>query len=135
MGWTYLWTMSSSEWILALLVQVRFSAQYARASGVRASRLPGIGVAVYSHNLPKPIVIQNWPSSDNIVYKVPTAIAYRAGNFRPQSWGLACPPPGKIGPGICVKRLFKLFLDEEFLQKTFERNPDDAPGDIDDVRA
>jgi hypothetical protein len=82
-----------------------------------------------------PTVINNWPGSNNIVNKVPTAIAYRGGNFRPVSWGLECPSPEKIGPGICVKRLFKFFLDKEFLQEISERNPDGAPGDIYDVKA
>jgi hypothetical protein len=104
---------------------------------VGASRLFVVGVAIYSHNPPSrpgPTVVQKWPGSNEFVNKVPTAITYRAGSLRPLSWGLACPKPGEIGPGICVKRLFKFFLDENFLQEMKMRNPDGVPGEIDDVR-
>ena len=78
----------------------------------------------------KPVVIQDWPNFRQraVVNKVPTMLAYRAGHFRIDSWGLSCPPLDELGPGMVVQRLFKNYLNKEFLKTSFKNL------DIDDVK-
>ncbi|OCK89975.1 uncharacterized protein K441DRAFT_581770 [Cenococcum geophilum 1.58] len=80
-------------------------------------------------------VISEWPgSTDRIVKKVPTALYYSAGNRRPKKWGFECPPPGSTEHGMMVKDRFKLYLVEEFFQKTLGGLGDHAPGNFEDVQ-
>jgi hypothetical protein len=81
----------------------------------------------------KPVVIQRWPGSDVLENKVPTRLAYKAGNARPHSWGLACPSLEGVGPAMAVKELFKFYLDKPSLADSFKRNPEGAPGTHHDV--
>jgi hypothetical protein len=66
--------------------------------------------------------------------KVPTALEYRGGDSRVQSWGFGCPPPGDLKPGMVVLDRFKLHLDKEFLEDTFKSQPWLAPGTHENVR-
>ena len=80
-------------------------------------------------------VISEWPGShDIIVKKVPTALYYSAGNRRPKKWGFDCPAPGGTEPGMRVKDRFKLYLVEEFFQKTVGVLGDHAPENYEDVQ-
>ena len=82
------------------------------------------GVAFATRNQPRPMVIQIWPSQpcnnqwrgDN---KVPTALKYIAGISKPRAWGYQCQEPGAPNSGEVVRHCFKLFLDKEFMEKTF----------------
>ena len=80
-------------------------------------------------------VISEWPgSTDRIVKKVPTALYYSAGNRRPKKWGFECPPPGSTEHGTMVRDCFKLYLVEEYFQKTLGSLGDHAPGNFEDVQ-
>jgi hypothetical protein len=82
-----------------------------------------------------PVVIQKWPGTgETVLNKVPTTLTYKAGNGCPRSWGSACPPLGNIGRGMGIIELFKFFLDEKILKELCKDSPEDAPGDIGDVR-
>ncbi|KAI9760223.1 MAG: hypothetical protein M1840_002585 [Geoglossum simile] len=82
----------------------------------------------------QPQFINKWPDTDEIANKVPTAVAYRAGNMANTSWGFGCPPPNKIARSMAVKDLFKLYLDPAVLERVFRDAREYAPGTIDDVR-
>jgi hypothetical protein len=49
--------------------------------------------------------------------KVPTRVAYKAGKSTYQSWGFNCPQPGKVGPAMAVKEMFKFHLGKWFLKE------------------
>src|SRR6266516_317899 len=80
----------------------------------------------------KPVVIQDWPNFRQraLVNKVPTMLAYRAGHFRIDSWGLSCPPLDELRPGMAIIQRFKLFLNDDDLENSFESDI----GTVDDVR-
>ena len=86
---------------------------------------PATGVAICSTNIKlgepiKPVPIQTWPGSDTtgkkVTNKVPTQLAYKAADLRPQSWGFACPSPRELGPMV-VSKLFKFLLDKRSLEE------------------
>jgi hypothetical protein len=80
-----------------------------------------------------PVVIQRWPGTNMLENKVPTRLAYKAGNSRIHSWGFACPSLEDVGPGMGVKELFKFFLDKPTLVECFKKNPKATPGTFRDV--
>ena len=81
-----------------------------------------------------PVVIERWPGSDAIVYKVPTTLSYQAGQSRICSWGSE-PPPWDFGRGMGVVKSFKFFLDKDELERSFrDRTFKYRQPDIDDVR-
>ncbi|KAF8847414.1 hypothetical protein BDZ45DRAFT_754923 [Acephala macrosclerotiorum] len=74
------------------------------------------GVAIYAdHNAnarnDRPVVIQQWPGTKYYVNKVPTKIAYKAGEIGIDSWGFKCPELENIDRGIAIKDMFKFSLD------------------------
>jgi hypothetical protein len=62
-------------------------------------------------------IIREWPGREGTEPKVPTALAYRGGDSRVQSWGVACPASETLigNPGMVLLDRFKLCLDEKFL--------------------
>jgi hypothetical protein len=66
-----------------------------------------------------PRKIQNWPGADEVINKVRTAVAYRAGGVGVHSWGVGCPAPEDVPREMAVKENFKLFLDESYMEKAF----------------
>lgn len=80
-------------------------------------------------------MIQRWPgSADQITRKVPTQLCYRAGNRTITSWGYSCPSPGNVEPGMRILDRFKLYLDERFLEDTFQGRPNYRVGTHEDVK-
>jgi hypothetical protein len=106
-------------------------------SWVGADAAAAAGVAIWSSDMSRPVapvVIQRWPMNENnIAYKVPTALIYRAGRSRPCSWGFGCSSSQNSGYGLGVVDYFKYFLDEDELERFFRDKPGGAP-DIGDVR-
>jgi hypothetical protein len=104
------------------------------------ARCCSIGVAICSPDRMEPgepispVVLQRWPSTDAVANKVPTLVAYRAGDIRITSWGFACPSLGEVGPGMGVKGLFKFLLDENRLREMNEKTTKDNQYDIENVR-
>jgi hypothetical protein len=92
-----------------------------------------LGVAFSTLDMKQPQFINRWPGTDKVANKVPTAVAYRAGNIKNTSWGFGCPPPNKIPRSMAVKDLFKLYLDPAVLKSVFHGAPEYAPGTIADV--
>lgn len=93
------------------------------------------GVAFCATDWSTPRIINRWPGINEIRNKVPTAVGYRAGTKVFTSWGFGCPPPGKLERGEAVKDCFKLFLDPEFLEKTFKDSAGCPVGRYGDVRS
>lgn len=93
------------------------------------------GVAFCATDWSTPRIINRWPGINEIRNKVPTAVGYRAGTKLFTSWGFGCPPPGKLDRGEAVKDCFKLFLDPEFLEKTFKDSAGCPVGIYGDVRS
>lgn len=93
------------------------------------------GVAFCATDWSTPRIINRWPGINEIRNKVPTAVGYRAGTKVFTSWGFGCPPPGKLDRGEAVKDCFKLFLDPEFLEKTFKDSAGCPVGRYGDVRS
>ncbi|KAE8449334.1 hypothetical protein EG329_008235 [Mollisiaceae sp. DMI_Dod_QoI] len=94
------------------------------------------GVAIYETDgaqTGRLVVIQKWPSSSEVVSKVPTRVAYTAGEIGIHSWGLGCPELGEIGRGVAIKDMFKFFLNEHFVKGKFPAIPHQAPK-IENVR-
>lgn len=56
-------------------------------------------------------VIDTWPGTDRTECKVPTKVAYTAGEIGIHSWGFGCPELGDLRGGQAVKDMFKFFLD------------------------
>ncbi|KAI9767085.1 MAG: hypothetical protein M1840_005873 [Geoglossum simile] len=81
----------------------------------------------------KPVIIQKWLGNTMLENKVPTRLAYKAGNTRPHSWGFGCPSLEDVGPAMAVKELFKFYLDKPNLVDSFKKNPEAAPGTSRDV--
>jgi hypothetical protein len=77
----------------------------------------GTGVAYTTLNMKEPIVVRNWPGTDNKVGKVPTAICYREGQKGIHSWGFECPSFGELESRQSVDEHFKLFLQPNALHK------------------
>ncbi|OCL09960.1 hypothetical protein AOQ84DRAFT_402945 [Glonium stellatum] len=94
------------------------------------------GVAFYPSGEDTTVaVISEWPGSDDkVIKKVPTSLYYSAGNRHPKKWGFECPGPGSTEQGMRVKDRFKLYLVEEFFQRTFGGLGDCAPGNFEDVQ-
>lgn len=84
----------------------------------------------------RPAAVYKWPRREGgeiSEYKVPTRVSYRAGR-EGFSWGFQCPLLGEVGHEMSVKEHFKLYLDPEYLERTFRDDPDLAPGTIKDVQ-
>ena len=84
-----------------------------------------VGVSFSTPNMAQPYVIDKWPGTDKVVYKVPTTVCYRAGDKR-YRWGFQCVDPelAKCGNGRSVISCFKLHLDPKFLRETYNGDPE-----------
>ncbi|KUJ23919.1 uncharacterized protein LY89DRAFT_726969 [Mollisia scopiformis] len=69
-------------------------------------------------------VIEQWPGAvESVVKKVPTRVAYTAGELGIHSWGFGCPELSDLGGGRAIKDMFKFFLDTSYVKKKFGQGP------------
>lgn len=92
-----------------------------------------IGVAysvVQSGEIQEPRTVTSWPGKlDEVVYKVPTKVAYQAGREGPTSWGFEARP--KKQKKQVVEKYFKLFLDPSLFSGDQEGQEDEDDDDAD----
>ncbi|CZR68337.1 uncharacterized protein PAC_18236 [Phialocephala subalpina] len=62
-------------------------------------------------------VLERWPGTDRTEKKVPTRVAYTAGELGIHSWGFGCPELRDLGGGMAIKDMFKFFLDPSYVEK------------------
>ncbi|KAF8856169.1 hypothetical protein BDZ45DRAFT_727644 [Acephala macrosclerotiorum] len=72
---------------------------------------------------PTPHVIQRWPGADVYVNKVPTRVAYTAGEIGVHSFGFECPNLEDLEEGMAIKDMFKFCLSSSFLESKEQENP------------
>ncbi|KAF8244163.1 hypothetical protein K440DRAFT_663685 [Wilcoxina mikolae CBS 423.85] len=73
-----------------------------------------------------PDIISSWPNRDEVVFKVPTQVAYMTDHKGPTAWGFMRPITRRRETYRTVEKYFKLSLDSSLLSET---EPDDE--DID----
>jgi hypothetical protein len=91
-----------------------------------------VGVAysrVESGRIKEPDNISFWPGRDEVVYKVPTRVAYMTDHKGPTAWGFIRPKRRET-----VEKYFKLSLDPSLLLSAEQTDPDDEDFNIEDVR-
>lgn len=67
----------------------------------------------------RPLLVNKWPGSHEVVNKVPTQVCYRAG-YKRYRWGFECPAPSELERTMDVIEYFKLYLDPALLGRRID---------------